>query len=323
MKRKRNATEYPPIQCVNQLIPDLEAPYLSNLVDCERYFLNVDKTKTIGMPELRRIHFAETVFVAADWAKYKQAYRITPELANDLLTMDDLSFPAGSLKMPFRTVYFDLAELHLPSTGAGLPASSGAFIEGVFMTYGLVPYGDGEMDFAGFVILTGVPETHELLYGGVFFPTTNADDGMTLGDLIDKNAQAPQIRQALKDVLLLVAYLSSVKPDVEENETQKRIYRPSRKLKTTAVQKWDVGIRYAKDVQRRQAEMHDSGTPHGTGKSPRPHIRKAHWHIYRIGPGRKEAKVLWLAPIEVNCSRKSIKPETPVVIRDVKKPKRQ
>lgn len=111
----------------------------------------------------------------------------------------------------------------------------------------------------------------------------------------------PEIKRALRTALLLAAYISSEKPDITENEVQKTFYRPSGKLKTSAVRKWDIGVRYATEVRRRLTETSDTNRPHGTGKSPRPHIRKAHWHIYRIGPGRKETKVLWLAPIEVNC----------------------
>ena len=119
----------------------------------------------------------------------------------------------------------------------------------------------------------------------------------------------------MKNILLLAAYISSVKPDILESEEQKQYYRPSRKIKASAVRKWDVGIRYANEVRHRNAAAEVSENHHGTGQSPRPHIRKAHWHIYRIGPGRKETKVLWLAPIEVNCNRNKCRDEMPTVIR--------
>ena len=250
--------------------------------------------------------------------EYKQAYKITPELAKDLLGMDDLSFPAGKIKMPFRTVYFDLSDLRMTSTGDGISNTAHAFIEGIFLTYGKVPFEGEEAGFAGFVVLTGVPETKELLFGGVSFAVDDADDSQTLNDLIEANAGMPEIKQALRTALLLAAYISSEKPDITENEVQKTFYRPSGKLKTSAVRKWDIGVRYATEVRRRLTESSDTNRPHSTGKSPRPHIRKAHWHIYRIGPGRKETKVLWLAPIEVNCRIGKEKAEAPAVVRIIK-----
>ena len=42
----------------------------------------------------------------------------------------------------------------------------------------------------------------------------------------------------------------------------------------------------------------------GTHASPRPHIRRAHWHSYWVGkgdePGAREVMLKWLPPIPVN-----------------------
>jgi hypothetical protein len=35
---------------------------------------------------------------------------------------------------------------------------------------------------------------------------------------------------------------------------------------------------------------------------PRPHIRRAHWHTYRIGKGRAERRMRWLAPVAVKLA---------------------
>ena len=315
MKRKKQSAEYPPIQFIKSIPEIPDALYFSDLADCDNHYAKVKDIRKYGIRETQRLLFSRTAFVAADWARYKQAYKITPELANDLFSMDDLSFPAGSIKMPFRTVYFDLSDLHWPSTGAGVSKDMHAFAEGVFLTYGTVKYDGEDAGFAGFVILTGVPETKELLFGGISFAVDDTDSSKTLGNLIDANAGTPEVRQVLKNILLLAAYISSAKPDILESEEQKQYYRPSRKIKASAVRKWDVGIRYANEVRHRNAAAEVSENHHGTGRSPRPHIRKAHWHIYRIGPGRKETKVLWLAPIEVNCNRNKCRDEMPTVIR--------
>lgn len=41
----------------------------------------------------------------------------------------------------------------------------------------------------------------------------------------------------------------------------------------------------------------------GTGKKVRPHVRGAHLHLYRVGPGRQEIDIHWLAPIPVNAAK--------------------
>lgn len=181
MKRKKQSAEYPPIQFIKSIPEIPDASYFSDLADCDNHYAEVKDIRKYGIRETQRLLFSRTAFVAADWARYKQAYKITPELANDLFSMDDLSFPAGSIKMPFRTVYFDLSDLHWPSTGAGVSKDMHAFAEGVFLTYGTVKYDGEDAGFAGFVILTGVPETKELLFGGISFAVDDTDSSKNAG----------------------------------------------------------------------------------------------------------------------------------------------
>ena len=36
-------------------------------------------------------------------------------------------------------------------------------------------------------------------------------------------------------------------------------------------------------------------------RSPVTHVRRAHWHTFRVGEGRKKIQVKWLAPVVVNA----------------------
>ena len=123
------------------------------------------------------------------------------------------------------------------------------------------------------------------------------------------------VRQNIANALLFAAYLSSAQPEVAEDETQKRIYRPSTKHKYSSLRKWDVGVRYMAEKQvyaKKQGDTANTSPPEpgmqdtADGKqkrhSPRPHMRKAHWQTYRIGYGRKEKKVLWIPPVTVGMS---------------------
>jgi hypothetical protein len=87
---------------------------------------------------------------------------------------------------------------------------------------------------------------------------------------------------------------------------------------------WDVGIRYGKAIHAAKQEykkhlVQEQGAQNAQDaqenrKPIRPHIRRAHWHKYHVGKGRKETKVLWIAPVYVCGNGKEI----PVTIREVK-----
>lgn len=50
----------------------------------------------------------------------------------------------------------------------------------------------------------------------------------------------------------------------------------------------------------RRAERDEAAQP--TGRTMRPHIRRAHFHTYRVGAGRTESIVKWLSPIPINVT---------------------
>ena len=58
------------------------------------------------------------------------------------------------------------------------------------------------------------------------------------------------------------------------------------------------------------ARLREAASAEGTGGgSVRGHIRRAHWHTYRIGEGRKATRLRWLHPIAVNLET----PDRPTV----------
>ena len=168
-------------------------------------------------------------------------------------------------------------------------------------------------------------QTGESTFGGISFDATEAAaENMELNQFLEENTVGyEEIRPVLRKAMLFAAYLSSEKPDVAENETQKNHYHPSAKPKNTSIRKWDVGIRYRKTVmsQGPKKDTAESGVhSRHSGFVMRPHIRKAHWHTYRIGKGRKETKVLWIPPIEINCQMDE---KLPVVVHVKDKKKKE
>lgn len=102
----------------------------------------------------------------------------------------------------------------------------------------------------------------------------------------------------------MVAYITSKEPDIIESETTKHTYkkRPEGqkpKNKFSEVQIMDVGFTYGNFVRNTLSKL-KSEYKGGTHRSPIPHFRCAHWHLYRVGKGRKNIIYKWIEPTFVN-----------------------
>ena len=116
--------------------------------------------------------------------------------------------------------------------------------------------------------------------------------------------------------LNLLLYLCSDEPDAH-NPTGyggERARNEHGEPKRAAI--WEVGYRIGR-------AMREAGAPDGEAPeredttSPRPHIRRAHWHHFWRGPedGERELILKWLPPIPVNVDWKR---ELPAVVRLIK-----
>lgn len=132
-------------------------------------------------------------------------------------------------------------------------------------------------------------------------------------------------------IIRLILYLSSSKPDVEKHSISQEssVYskgsavRRSPKAIAEQPEEWDVGVRYAVEKANHVKSTKSSAkTSHGTNdsksndvndirKRPKVHIRKAHWHLYWTGEGRKIPVVHYLPPTIINAGSS----EMPVTIR--------
>jgi hypothetical protein len=63
---------------------------------------------------------------------------------------------------------------------------------------------------------------------------------------------------------------------------------------------WRVGAA-VEDGRRRAADQRTAAP--STGRTVAPHMRAAHPHLYRVGPGRKEIEIKFLGPIPVNMAK--------------------
>jgi hypothetical protein len=65
----------------------------------------------------------------------------------------------------------------------------------------------------------------------------------------------------------------------------------------------------------RRSETEETAAP-GTGSKKRPHIRRAHFHLYWKGAGRTEPEMKWLSPIPINASDKPARKSTVVKVKE-------
>ena len=130
------------------------------------------------------------------------------------------------------------------------------------------------------------------------------------------------ITASLAPMVSVLLYLCSEEPDIaDERGTDRQPAKPPAK-KTKAGPRifppdnpsfWETGFRLGDAIRRAQSE---SGSL--SGSTPRPHIRRAHWHGYWTGPksGQQRMVIKWVHPILVGIERNE---EIMPTVRHVKK----
>ena len=128
----------------------------------------------------------------------------------------------------------------------------------------------------------------------------------------------------VRGLLNLALYLASEEPDLSQRprplpklEARRKDFIP-RVYPEASPQRIEVGWRLGAALREaRQAQR----TTSGVGRSPQPHIRRGHWHLYWTGegsrkdPSRAEPRVRWLEPTLVGAKR--LEGELPAVVRKV------
>ncbi len=121
--------------------------------------------------------------------------------------------------------------------------------------------------------------------------------------------------------LNLLLYLCSDNADLPDIHSYRRGRKSERLMAADAPSVWDVGIRVGAAI-RKYCDKEEAESVPGTDRqhgSPRPHIRRAHWHSFWAGKkavsDERKLVLHWLPPVPVNVDEN----ELPAVIRPVKK----
>lgn len=255
----------------------------------------------------------------AGWRKAKTLYDFAPELSEEIVRSaqrTDMTMPVDALALPYWCIYIR-------------PNLSNWDIDGFFVYYDEDTSGKNgsyyrEIRFTP-LDKTGRPQP-------TLYLIIEADDGaISIQDCLGNNhrhldeldiprnlemaglpmkfpvdalhANIDMLGDLAAQWISFVLYLSAVNADIKKDE--KHVFRRTKKVRDIPreVEYLHVGQEIA--VKIKTLRHHAGGigeTLGGHHRSPMMHIRRAHWHTFRIGEGRKGTRVKWLAPMLVNPS---------------------
>lgn len=134
--------------------------------------------------------------------------------------------------------------------------------------------------------------------------------------LLAESAANDEMALAYKKTLQLVLYVCAQNAEIAPSSEQAFYTRRSTTIKDryAEIRKWDVGVRIGNAVRAYKRRSASSPESSGTHSSPRPHMRRGHWHSFWTGPkaAASERKLIlkWVAPTFVCVSEDKDMPVT-------------
>lgn len=273
--------------------------------------------------------------ILISWRRLKEVYRFAPELEKILYGQgDDCKIPVGILqRLPYPCIY-----LETPNLCVGRFHGFFVFMDQnieksmyILRCLGISPTGDivknydlklmegATLDDA--IRLSFAEELRTAMEGEKNFTL----DGM-LQEIVDRN-------YVMTRLLQMVLYICAKNSDIAESRNG-RTGTPLNvaviKDKYREIRVWDLGYRIVNQLNRTVKTEQQQGEkalnerePSGKNHrhSPRPHMRKSHWHIYWVGKrvqSEREMVIKWVNSTLVNGKTTE---ELPVTINRYKKEK--
>lgn len=141
--------------------------------------------------------------------------------------------------------------------------------------------------------------------------------------LIMPVAYIDRLSELTQKLLQIVFYLVAVNSDVAPNREQTVAMKRGAVIKDrySEIRKWDVGFRVGAALRAHKAQTEQnadvSNDAGSAPASPRPHIRRAHWHHYWTGrrdlPEERKLILKWQAPTFVGTQE-----DPPVTLHEVR-----
>lgn len=239
---------------------------------------------------------ADEFFVLSKWNLYKTVYRFEQSFFDALINTEDAPFYQESIKrLPVNCFFVACPQPELIGFFAYIETK-------------------GDETFFYVISVDDVRNTAMHSAGDSMWIANGQkiEDALTswMKRISGENSYTEYFERAkanMKSAVQIAYYLSAQNAVTTEVRTPKS-KRPRRANRTPLnLRQWTVGYRIGNEYNKNTtnnnhddcvSEVEDCRTDRGI--SPRPHLRKAHWHHYWIGEGRNELVLRWLEPIWVN-----------------------
>lgn len=200
---------------------------------------------------------------------------------------------------------------------------------------------DSELGNLPMVLHLGEHSLYDALTQSIATSNQNLRDAQSYGVATSKigsvNFSEQQIKklvdETINPIISLLLYLCTESPDITNkgqpgapsNPKPKKVKKGWRTFATNQATTWDVGVRVGAAIKQ-AATMSDHSDGETTGRTVRPHIRRAHWHTYFTGKRKREdgsdipasqrrRELKWIPPLPIAVTSLD---ELPAVIRTVK-----
>ena len=268
---------------------------------------------------------AQAIFALAPWRPSKEVYVIDEDLKELLFEQDgELDIPDEILlKLPYPCFYVELPNTYYRKDK----------IHGFFVTLEYdVNNGDRELkpifltdngDIFSYSIHIGAKTIEESVDMLDKQALENTNGNKELKRLALKAMQdSAETKMFLKQILQVILYILAQNAEITPSSEQSSITKRGKTVKDkySEIRKWDVGIRVGAAIRQQKMREQSELTEYkqNSHNSPRPHMRRGHWHHFWTGPKTKpeERKLIlkWLSPMTIAANPD----DTPIVLHKVK-----
>lgn len=268
---------------------------------------------------------AQAIFALAPWRLSKEVYVIDEDLKDLLFEQDgELDVPDEILlQLPYPCFYVELPNTYYRADK----------IHGFFVTLEYdVTNGDKELkpvfltddgDVFSYSIHIGAKTIEESvdMLDKQALENTNGDKELkrlALRAMQDSAETKIFLKQILQVILYILAQNAEITPSSEQSFITKR--GKTVKDKYSEIRKWDVGIRVGAAIRQQKAKEQSKKKEYKESEhqSPRPHMRRGHWHHFWTGPKAQpeERKLIlkWLSPMAIAANPEDM----PITFHEVK-----
>lgn len=271
------------------------------------------------------ISVAQAIFAMAPWRLSKEVYVIDEDLKDLLFEQDgELDVPDEVLlQLPYPCFYVELPNTYYRADK----------IHGFFVTLEYdVNNGDKELkpvfltddgNIFSYSIHIGAKTIEESvdMLDKQALENTNGDKELkrlALRAMQDSAETKIFLKQILQVILYILAQNAEITPSSEQSFITKR--GKTVKDKYSEIRKWDVGIRVGAAIRQQKAkeQSREKEYKESEHQSPRPHMRRGHWHHFWTGPKaqQEERKLIlkWLSPMAIAANPEDM----PITFHEVK-----